>query len=283
MLFLSLREVLSGRITNEFYSHIPLIPGICIFLIFLRRREWMKLAIAGLFGPGLLLMLSGAVLFELSLSKVAVLGLVEPSSALGAVIFVIGSFQFLLGPKVVKIIRFPLALLFVIVPLPQLWTDRIIAVLSAGSVAAASWIFSSLGVPFVREGPLFLLPGFDIEITRLCSGMRSTIAMTLVSLVASHLFLKKIWKKTVLTTAAILISVLKNGFRAVILYILGYHIDQKVIMGGFLHNSGGFLFFLLGLSILGLLLETLRGAGEVTSPGQGTGHRFESDRIGAIE
>lgn len=253
----SLHRILSKDITNEIYSHIPLVPLVSIFLIFLHWRDWPEKKREKLFLPGVAPMFLGATLFIYTQS-VRPAPLSETYSALASVAFIIGSFLFFLGASAVRLIRFPLVFLGFMVPLPVAWTDWVIGALSSSSVAVASWTFSAMHVPFVREGEVFCLPGFDIEITRLCSGMRSTIAMLLIGLLASHLFLDKFWKKATLTAAAIPLSILKNGLRAVVLYLLGYHVDQEIVMGGFLHNSGGFLFFLLGLGILALLLEVLR-------------------------
>ena len=43
------------------------------------------------------------------------------------------------------------------------------------------------------------------------------------------------------------------------------YVDEKFLTGGFLHRSGGFIFFGIGLSILGLILLGLRRS-EMNSP-----------------
>ena len=54
------------------------------------------------------------------------------------------------------------------------------------------------------------------------------------------------------------IAILKNGIRIVTLSALAIYVDEKFITQSFLHKSGGFVFFLPALGILGLILWGLR-------------------------
>jgi exosortase/archaeosortase family protein len=54
------------------------------------------------------------------------------------------------------------------------------------------------------------------------------------------------------------ITILKNGIRIVTLTLLAIYVDQRFLTGGFLHKSGGFLFYIPGLLIFGAILLWLR-------------------------
>ena len=54
----------------------------------------------------------------------------------------------------------------------------------------------------------------------------------------------------------------KNGLRIVILSLLNASVDVQFLTGGFLHRSGGFLFFIPVLGLLSMALWTLRRKAE---------------------
>jgi exosortase/archaeosortase family protein len=52
--------------------------------------------------------------------------------------------------------------------------------------------------------------------------------------------------------------VLKNGIRIVTLSSLAVYVDERFITQSFLHRSGGFLFYIPALFLLGIVLWWLR-------------------------
>jgi exosortase/archaeosortase family protein len=66
--------------------------------------------------------------------------------------------------------------------------------------------------------------------------------------------LKRFWTKVLLLSFVVPVAVFKNAVRIVTLTLLSGFIDMKIIRGGFLHKSGGFVFFGLGLFVMGIFL-----------------------------
>ena len=97
-----------------------------------------------------------------------------------------------------------------------------------------------------------------IEVAKQCSGIRSTMALVITGVLAAHLFLRRPWSKLILMLTILPITVFKNGLRIVILTLLAIHVDERFLTGGFLHKSGGFLFYIPGLVIFGGILLVLR-------------------------
>ena len=97
-----------------------------------------------------------------------------------------------------------------------------------------------------------------IEVAKQCSGIRSTMAMVITGVLAAHLFLRDNGKKLILMLTILPITVFKNGIRIVILTLLAIHVDERFLTGGFLHKSGGFVFYIPGLIIFGGILLFLR-------------------------
>jgi exosortase len=142
--------------------------------------------------------------------------------------------------------------------LPIAWMEHIVSALVAGSTGVTHLLFKALGVPFVQEGSIFYLPAFGIEVAEECSGIRSSLALVITSALAAQIFLTRPWKKIVLVLAVFPATIFKNGVRIITLYLLSYFVDMRIIEGGFLHKSGGFIFFGLGLVVLGYILWLLR-------------------------
>jgi exosortase len=175
-----------------------------------------------------------------------------------AIVFWLGSFLFLYGKEALRRAYFPAAFLIFAVPLPSIVMEKIISALVAASTSVTNLLFKAIGVHFTREGSIFRLPGFSLEVAKECSGIRSSLALLISGILAGHLFLRKFWKKGVLALAVFPVAVFKNGLRIVGLYLLSYYIDIRFIEGDFHHKFAGSVFFAVGLVLLGLILWFLR-------------------------
>jgi len=150
------------------------------------------------------------------------------------------------------------------IPIPTVVMDGATQFLKNGSSEAVAGLFTLTGTPFHREGFVFSLPSFVIEIADECSGIRSSIALLLTGLLAGHQFLRKPWTKIVLVLMILPIAVIKNAIRIVALSLLAMHVDPSFLTGQ-LHHEGGFVFFLLALGLLAPLFVLLKRS-EGTAP-----------------
>jgi exosortase len=144
------------------------------------------------------------------------------------------------------------------IPIPSALMEKTISVLLAGSTAASHILFKLTGIPFFKEGSVFQLPGMSIQVAKECSGIRSSLGLLITGILAGHLFLRTGWKKFVLVLFVYPITVLKNGIRIVTLSSLAVYVDERFITQSFLHRSGGFLFYIPALVLLGIVLWWLR-------------------------
>ncbi len=251
---------------SQYYSHIVLIPFVSAWLIYRDRKEIFPTR-SNPSWKGLPLMAVATALFIFGSSEP--LSLNDKASAFGsaALIFWWGSYLLAFGEASVRKALFPFAFLLFMVPVPDLLMQKTVALLTSGSTEATGFFFRSLRVPFFQEGPVFRLPGFDIEVARECSGIRSSLALLVTCVLAGHLFLGRFWKQVVFVLSVFPVAIFKNGVRIVTLYLLSYFVDMRIIEGGFLHRSGGFIFFGLGLATLGVILWLLkRSDGRAAGP-----------------
>jgi exosortase C (VPDSG-CTERM-specific) len=246
---------------TDLHSHILLIPLISVCLIFVQRRQLPREYSTSLryallpFVPGLVALIAawGALKADPPLSQNDYLSL----TAFGFVCFLAtGGFVFL-GRRWMASAAFPMAFLVFMAPLPDRLLHFLETASQVASTEAAAMFFTITGVPMLRNGAVFQLPGIAIEVAQECSGIRSSYVLFITTLVASYLFLKSPWRRAILIALVIPLAIVRNGFRIWVIGLLcveiGPHLIHSVI-----HRQGGPLFFALSLIPLFLLLWWLR-------------------------
>jgi exosortase C (VPDSG-CTERM-specific) len=164
---------------------------------------------------------------------------------------------FFLGLRIMRLLAFPALFLIFMAPIPS----RIVMMMESAlqhSSADLAYIFIKIsGIPVFRSGLDFHMPGIALSVAPECSGIRSTIVLFLVSLVAGQMFLRKAWGRWVLTLFVIPLGIARNAFRILVLAYLCVRIDPSYIHSP-IHHQGGSIFFVLSLIPFGLVLFLLR-------------------------
>lgn len=173
------------------------------------------------------------------------------------VLFIIAAALRFLGWPTVRQLAFPFAFLFFMVPLPPVIMDGFEIFFQHASALAATVMMKISGLPAIRDGLFFFLPGFAIEVAQECSGIRSTLVLFITSLVAGYLLLRRHRDRAILTVAIVPLAILRNGFRIFSLAWLSVEVNPDIIDSA-LHHRGGPIFFALSLIPLFLLLLLLR-------------------------
>jgi len=256
--FEPLKELITVSMRNELYSHIILIPLVSGYFLFLNRKS-LLVEVNYSYVWGLTLIILGMGMYFLALDQGTNLNRNDYLSLVifSAVSFWIGGLVFFYGLKTFRTNLFSLLFLLFLVPIPTLIVETVIIILQIGSTEASYAFFKLTGIPILREGFTFHLSGISVEVAKQCSGIRSTIALFITSIIAGHLFLNTGWKKLVLILAIFPIAILKNGLRIVTLTLLGNYVDVR-ILGSELHKSGGIPFFIVALALLAPVLWGLR-------------------------
>lgn len=245
-------------LSDQTYSQIPLIPAISVYLIYTwRDLIFKRIGHAWEFGSALVL--SGTV--SLILARINAFNLIATNQnsllIFGFVLLCIGMFLLSFGLQAFRAAMFPLFFLLFMVPIPEPLLSHIIVFLQQCSSDCAAWMFQLMGVPFLRHGFDFALPGVTIRVAEECSGIRSTLALVIVSALASKLFLKHPWHRLIFCVFVIPISIAKNGFRIAFLSTMAIYVNPSFLTGP-LHHRGGIVFFAIGLIPLFLILKLLQ-------------------------
>jgi exosortase C (VPDSG-CTERM-specific) len=246
-------------LSHDLYSHVILVPFISAYFVWINRATlqlsgrlavaaalpWLVVAVALLVWSG-----PGAFYEQYFGSADAV------AITTGAFVCVMVAITTLFFGGAIKPVLFPLAFLIFLIPMPQAMTDYVESLLQYGSAAIAYLMFSAAGATVFHEGLLFHLPGISLEVAPECSGIHSTLALLITSIVAGQLFLRTGWARTTLAVAIIPLALLRNGFRVFTLGELCVHIGPHMIDSP-IHHKGGPLFFALSLIPFAFLLRAL--------------------------
>ncbi len=252
-------QLLKFSIRNDFSSHVLLIPLVSAFLIVYRRSQIFSRIHSSLLAGGMIAGLGIVFLIYLSLGGMSLNSSNELSAkAASIVLFWIGLFLLTYGSESFRNAVFPLFFLIFMVPIPEILLDTVVAALQRGSAEMTAILFKITQTPHYRNDLTFVLPRITIEIAEQCSGIRSSLALLITSLLAAHLLLRTFWCKAALVAFAIPLAMLKNAIRITVLSLLSVHIDTRFLRNSDLHQEGGILFYLLALILMLPILSLLR-------------------------
>ena len=258
----TLLRLVTLSLDDDAYSYVALIPFISAALIYLEKRNiFINLMYCPFLGGAMLLL--GSVVYwfgrsdGLGLSKSGRLSM----AVLAIVLIWVGGFILCYGRESFRAARFPLCFLILMIPLPVVVLSKIVVALQNGSADITYGLFKLTHIPVLRQGLTFSLPGVDIEIAQECSGIRSSMSLFIVSLLAGHIFLKAAWRKVFFSVATIFVVIFKNGVRIATLSWLGVYVDREFLYGSLHHRYGGLVFSVLAFAILLPLLMLLHEPG----------------------
>jgi exosortase len=243
---------------NDTFSQIPLIPLVSLFLIWERRKAIFSGVSSG-WALGAALIVPGVILAGAARLDWFHLTSTNPFSLLvfAIVLAWLGAFALCFGARAFWAACFPLLFLLFMIPIPEPLLSKIIFFLQGGSSDMAEIFFRIARVPFLRQGFVFQLPGLAIFVAEECSGIRSTLALLITTVLASNMFLTSSWRRVVLCAAVVPLAIFKNGLRIATLTTLAIYVNPGFLTGR-LHHEGGFVFFLIALIPLALLLFWLQ-------------------------
>jgi exosortase len=253
-----LRALISLSLQDDRYSHILLIPFMAAALVYLQRKTIFT-GSRYCFSKAMPLFVIGVVLFCLAQSRPSRL---DPTDHLSGVMLAIiliwmGGVVLCYGMQSFRAALFPLLFLLFMIPIPTFALDKTVVALQKGSAVMTYALFKLLGVPVLWQHFKFSLPGVEIEIAKECSGIRSSVALFITSILVGHVFLQSNWKRVLFSLFTVPVVIFKNAVRIVTISCLGVYLDPGFLQGR-LHRYGGLPFSLISLAILVPVLLALQ-------------------------
>jgi exosortase len=241
-------------------SHGFFVPFVSAFLVWQRRHELMALKPRPSWW-GLVVVLYGTAQLYL-----ATLGAELFLARTAFVITLAGAVWMLGGTLMLRKLLFPLFLLFFMVPIPAVIYNRITFPLQLLASRLAGDALSVLGLPVLREGNILELPDQKLSVVEACSGIRSLLTLTFLSLVYGHFFEKRTGIRLLLLLSTVPIAIVANASRVT---LTGLITEWKPDFAeGFFHTAQGWVIFMVSLCMLILVHQMVT---QVSSRGRSGG------------
>jgi exosortase len=162
------------------------------------------------------------------------------------------------GTALVRELSFPLLLLPFMIPLPTVIYNKITFPLQLFASWVAEGTLNFLGYPVLRDGNILELASQKLSVAEACSGIRSLMSLSFLSLVYAYFFDSRVWMRWVLFAATIPIAIMANAGRVTITGILS-EINPELARG-FFHEMEGYVIFIIAAVMLGCLHWAIRRA-----------------------
>ena len=230
-----------GQVSEYGYGYF--IPFVSAYLIWqrsdrLRQRDctgsWSGL---WLVGAGLLLGVVGA------------LSAIRMTSQYGFILALFGLSVTWLGWAGTRIIAAPLAILLLMIPLPQFLLRELSEQLQLLSSQLGVWLIRACDVSVFLEGNVIDLGTMKLQVVDACSGLRYLFPLMALGTIAAYVFEAPMWKRVVLVASTIPMTILINSLR---IALIGVTVDRwgAGMAEGLLHDFEGFAMFVVCMVLL---------------------------------
>ncbi|TAE74008.1 MAG: exosortase/archaeosortase family protein [Verrucomicrobia bacterium] len=231
--------------TENDYEHGFLVPIIMVGLI---ASQWKNLRAFA--GPGTLwglpLAIFGCLLF------VAAYRTGQPRLAVGGLPMILwGSSLFLWGWKTSRLLFFPLFFLYLAIPVPEF--QQATTRLQILSTRLAQWGSELCGIQTDVSGTQIFSAGdkwSPLEIDKGCGGIRSLMALIMISSVWAYIAPIPLWKKAILCLAAFPLAIIGNMLRLTSIFVIAEYGNADFAANTWHDWSGLLLFYPLSLALL---------------------------------
>lgn len=236
--------------TDDNYSHGFLIVPLALYLAWERRARFQAAEIRpSAFGlvvvaGSLLLLMAGILGSELFTTRVSIIGTL------------IGVMLFLFGWGRLRVLGFPIALLFLMVPIPSIIFNQIAFPLQIFASRVGESALELSNIPVLREGNVLILANTTLEVAEACSGIRSLVSLITLAIVFGYFSDPRPWVRTLIAVSAVPIAVLTNGARVAGTGIAAYYYGSAAAEG-VIHEFAGWLVFVAAFALLALLQQSI--------------------------
>jgi exosortase len=236
------------------YEHGKLIPLIIIGLMAYQFRM-IRDSIGAGSGWGLLFVAIGCMFY------IAAYRTLQPRIACGGLPFILwGSALYLWGWNTARLLAFPLFFLWMAIPLPSFQQATVQLQLIATQIAHHG--SNLLGVQTYVEGST-VLPVHGswkpLDIAAGCSGIRSLMALLMITAVWAYVAKISMWKKLLLFASAVPLAIVGNALRVISIFVIAEHGNAEWASTTWHDWSGLLLFYPFSLFLLLILHSLLEG------------------------
>ncbi|MEE8105790.1 MAG: exosortase C-terminal domain/associated protein EpsI [Planctomycetota bacterium] len=248
------------------WSHGFLLPPIAAWMLYQRRDRLRALGLSA--GAGTMALSTLATLLVVPMLGLLLLGemkvswFLKPYSAIASVILLVVAFY---GIRGLRVLAAPLFVLLLACPWPGRIEMAVTVPLKQHAAILATGLLDLSGLHLNLEGNTISLAGIrDMSVADACSGIRSLIALTTITILSCMTIWRRHWALQVaLVVSCVPIAIALNGFRIWVTGMLSVHVSEEAASGFFHHAEGLLLFGVAALIVWGFsrLLTMMFGAG----------------------
>lgn len=233
--------------SSSTYSYGFLILPVALFVAWRRRAALAAVPVRPAWIPVLLAL---PVALAWALGQMLGLDVVHQGAAVALVVLTVWA---TLGTAVARVLWFPLAYLFLMVPFGEFlvpWLMQLTADATVLGVRAS-------GVPVFQDGYVFSLPSGDFEVIKACSGIRFLMATLAAGAVFAYVAFQSWRRRLMFMGLCLVVPVIANLVRAYGVVMLVHLSDMRFAAGGD-HIFYGTIFF--GAVLIGMFIVAARWA-----------------------
>jgi exosortase len=237
-----LRALVTQWMNDEDVSHGFFVPLVALFIAWQRRDRILALERKpawwglGIMAWGVAQAYLGMLAAELFLQRTSFL------ITLVGLLLVIG------GTALIRELLFPLLLLPFMIPIPTVIYNQLTFPLQLFASRVAETVLGLVGIPVLRDGNILELASQKLSVAEACSGIRSLLSLTFLSLVYAYFFDGRVWMRWVLFFLTIPIAIIANAGRVTITGMLS-EVNPELARG-FFHSLEGWIIFMIALVLL---------------------------------
>ena len=238
----ALSTMVKEWIELEEMGHAFFVPVVAGYMVWNERERLLKIPVKPCYPAALLI---GWGFFQMVLGF---LGADFFVARTGFLIAGIGVIWTLAGAAMVRALAFPLFILLFMIRIPLFVYQQMTFPLQLFASQMATSALGLLGIPVLRDGNVLELPSQKLQVIEACSGIRSLLSLSFLSLVYAYFFDGRRWMRPVLFVCTIPIAILANSFRVTLTGVLSEY--KKEWADGFFHSFEGWVIFMVALACL---------------------------------
>ena len=266
--------------TNSNWSHAFIVPFISLYYIY-QKRDRLSSLDHRVFPPGLLILIAGLFCYAFAIYPVRN----DMIRGYSMILTLVGLVLFLLGPRMMQVLWFPIVYLMLAIKVSdQIW-DRLawkLQIFAAGGATLALKfiaVFMDFGVndrgttidlTFMHHGHWVANP---LNVAEACSGLRMLMAFVALGVALAFLWDRRWWQRLIMVVSTIPIAIGVNIARVTVVGVL-FTYNQDMATGSF-HKLIGMLmlipaagaFLLLGWVLDRVMIEEPRAGGSAGERG----------------
>jgi exosortase len=235
---------------DDNYSHGFLIVPLALYFVWERRARlaaasyrpnWFGLVVVV---ASLGMLIAGTLGAELFVSRVSIVFLIA------------GTVLFAAGFDALRVLAFPIAFLFLMVPPPAIIFNQIAFPLQLLASRFGEATLQALSIPVLREGNLITLANTTLEVAEACSGIRSLISLLTLGIVYGYFVDPRISIRTIIALSAVPIAIVANGLRVAGTGVAAHYYGVEAAEG-FFHTFSGWIVFIVAFALMYLVASMI--------------------------